>query len=56
MGDGVNIAARLDAIAEPDTVCCRKMLVDRSRPQLKNIAEPIRIYSFEVGKPAKAEA
>jgi hypothetical protein len=39
MGDGVNIAARLDL-----------KVTDLGATRLKNIAEPIRVYSLEVGQ------
>ena len=65
MGDGVNIAARLEGIAEPGAICLSEDAYVRSRggsisrsptsaKQLKNIAEPIRVYSLEVGVPAQA--
>ena len=66
MGDGVNIAARLEGIAEPGGVCLSEdayrqvkgrldLAVQDLGPQaLKNIAEPIRAYSLEVGKPMQA--
>jgi adenylate cyclase len=61
-GDGVNIAARLEALAEPGTVCISQTVYDQVRNKLdldyrplgshrvKNIAEPIR--AFAVGIPA----
>ena len=72
MGDGVNIAARLEGIAKPGAVCLSEdayrqvrarldlAVSDLGPTQLKNIAEPIRAYSLEVGaraeaKPATAE-
>jgi adenylate cyclase len=60
-GDGVNIAARLEALAEPGTVCISQTVYDQVRNKLaldyhplgshrvKNIAEPIRAYSVGVG-------
>jgi adenylate cyclase len=63
-GDGVNIAARLEALAEPGTVCISQTVYDQVRNKLdldyrplgshrvKNIAEPVRAYS--VGAPAAA--
>lgn len=61
-GDGVNIAARLETLAEPGTVCISQTVYDQVRNKLdfdyrplgnhrvKNIAEPIRAYA--VGVPA----
>jgi adenylate cyclase len=61
-GDGVNIAARLEALAQPGTVCISQIVYDQVRNKLdleyrplgsqrvKNIAEPIRCYA--VGVPA----
>ncbi|HZZ24581.1 MAG TPA: adenylate/guanylate cyclase domain-containing protein, partial [Roseiarcus sp.] len=65
MGDGVNIAARLEGIAAPGAICLSEdayrqvkgrlelTVHDLGPTQLKNIAEPIRVYSLEVGKPAQ---
>ncbi len=65
MGDGVNIAARLEGIAKPGTVCLSEdayrqvkarldlVVGDLGEQSLKNIAEPIRVYSLEVGRPAQ---
>jgi adenylate cyclase len=64
MGDGVNIAARLEGIAMPGTICLSEdayrqvkgrldlAVRDLGLTQLKNIADPIRVYSLEVGKAA----
>src|SRR5215472_2655813 len=61
-GDGVNIAARLEALAQPGTVCISQTVYDQVRNKLalnyrplgahrvKNIAEPVRAYA--VGLPA----
>jgi adenylate cyclase len=63
-GDGVNIAARLEGLAEPGTVCISQTVYDQVRNKLdlnyrplgshrvKNIAEPVRVYA--VGAPAAA--
>jgi TolB-like protein len=69
MGDGVNIAARLEGIAKPGAICLSEdayrqvkgrldlAVSDLGPTQLKNIAEPIRVYSLDVGaKPAPAPA
>src|SRR5277367_1321405 len=73
MGDGVNIAARLEGICEPGAICLSEdayrqvkgrldlAVSDLDQTQLKNIAEPIRVYSLEVGiasatKPTPAAA
>src|SRR6516164_8643827 len=64
MGDGVNIASRLEGIAKPGAICLSEdayrqvksrldlAVSDLGATQLKNIAEPVRVYSLEVGKPA----
>src|SRR6185369_4872389 len=61
MGDGVNIAARLEGIAKPGAICLSEdayrqvkarldlSVRDLGATTLKNIAEPIRVYSLEVG-------
>ena len=68
MGDGVNIAARLEGIAKPGAICLSEdayrqvkgrldlAVSDLGPTQLKNIAEPIRVYSLDVGTPAQREA
>jgi len=67
MGDGVNIAARLEGICRPGAICLSEdayrqvkgrldlAVSDLGPTQLKNIAEPIRVYSLDVGKPAQAK-
>jgi adenylate cyclase len=67
MGDGVNIAARLEGIAEPGAICLSEdayrqvsgrldmEVTDLGPTQLKNIARPIRAYSLQVGVPAVAK-
>ena len=67
MGDGVNIAARLEGIAKPGAICLSEdayrqvksrldlAVSDLGPTQLKNIAEPVRVYSLEVGKSAQAK-
>ena len=68
MGDGVNIAARLEGIAAPGAICLSEdayrqvkgrldlAVSDLGPKELKNIADPVRVYSLEVGKPAQAKA
>jgi TolB-like protein len=65
MGDGVNIAARLEGICEPGGVCLSEdafrqargriemEVTDLGPTQLKNIDRQIRAYSLKVGVPAK---
>ena len=61
MGDGVNIAARLEGLAEPGSICISEdayrqvrsrldvSVTDMGEQRLKNIAEPMRVYALEVG-------
>jgi TolB-like protein len=65
MGDGVNIAARLESVAKPGAICLSEQaywqvkgrldlkVTDLGATQLKNIAEPIHVYSLEVGQPSR---
>jgi adenylate cyclase len=67
MGDGVNIAARLEGVCEPGTICLSEdayrqvssrldmAVADLGPTQLKNIERPIRVYSLQVGVPAQAK-
>src|SRR5271165_98546 len=67
MGDGVNIAARLEGVCKPGAICLSEdayrqvkgrldlAVTDLGQTQLKNIAEPVRIYSLAVGQPAQAQ-
>jgi len=67
MGDGVNIAARLESFAMPGAICLSEdayrqvkarldlAVTDLGQTQLKNIAEPIRVYSLQVGVSAQAK-
>jgi len=55
-GDGVNVAARLEALAEPGGICISRVVRDQVRDrldftfedmgeqQVKNIARPVRVY------------
>ena len=67
MGDGVNIAARLEGVAKPGAICLSEQaywqvkgrldlkVTDLGATQLRNIAEPIHVYSLEVGQPVLAK-
>jgi len=67
MGDGVNIAARLEGIAKPGAIWLSEeayrqvksrldvAVNDLGPTKLKNIAESIRVYSLEIGVPASAK-
>jgi len=57
-GDGVNVAARLEALAEPGGICVSRVVRDQVRDKLafsfedmgeqhvKNIARPVRVYAW----------
>ena len=61
MGDGVNIAARLEGIAEAGAICISEdayrqvrsrldlTVTDMGEQLLKNIAEPLKVYALQVG-------
>ena len=67
MGDGVNIAARLEGICAPGAICLSEdayrqvkgrlslAVTDLGPKELKNIADPMRVYSLQVGVPALAK-
>jgi TolB-like protein/class 3 adenylate cyclase/tetratricopeptide (TPR) repeat protein len=68
MGDGVNIASRLEGVAAPGAICLSEdayrqvkarldlSVSDLGSTQLKNIAEPIRVYSLRVGTAAHTQS
>ena len=68
MGDGVNIAARLQGVATPGGICISDdayrqvkgrldlKVSDLGPVPLKNIAEPMRAYALEVGAPPEARS
>ena len=61
-GDGVNVAARLEALAEPGGICVSRVVRDQVRDkldfafedlgeqQVKNIARPIRVYRIPIAE------
>ena len=67
MGDGVNIAARLEGICVAGAISMSEdfyrqlkgridaAVSDLGPKQLKNIAEPIRVYSLDVGRPRRTK-
>jgi adenylate cyclase len=64
LGDGVNIAARLEGVAEPGAICVSAVVRDQvgnklplafddlGDQQVKNIAEAIRVYRVQTATPA----
>src|SRR4029079_5736796 len=59
MGDGVNIAARLEGVSAPGAICLsedayrqvkgrlKESFVDLGEKQLKNIARPVRVHALK---------
>ena len=65
LGDGVNVAARLEGFTQPGTVCMSGIVFDQVKnkvdfaiedfgeQQFKNIAEPVRVFVIEAGNEAE---
>ena len=68
MGDGVNVAARLEGIAEPGGICLsedayrqvrdrvKEAFVDLGERDLKNITRAVRAYAIRTGPAGAAQA
>ena len=68
MGDGVNIAARLERVAQPGGICLSEdayrqvrdrldeAFVDLGDQTLKNIARPVRVYAIKTSSDGSATA
>ena len=68
MGDGVNIASRLEGVAKPGAICLsedayrqardrvKEEFVDLGEMRLKNIARPVRVYEIKTDFESAAEA
>jgi TolB-like protein/class 3 adenylate cyclase/TPR repeat protein len=66
MGDGVNVAARLEGIADPGGICLsedayrqvrdriKEAFIDLGEKELKNIARPVRAYAIKTGSAGPA--
>lgn len=64
LGDGVNVAARLQTLAQPGGICLSGAVYDQVRgrieigfadlgPQaMKNMADPVRVYALRIGPDA----
>src|SRR5215813_5417464 len=67
-GDGVNVSARLESLAEPGGICISRKVyedvagktqfafIDLGEQQLKNIAQPVRVYRISDQQLAAARA
>ncbi len=67
-GDGVNVAARLEALAEPGGICVSRVVRDQVRDkvdfgfedlgeqQVKNIARPVRVYRIPLAETTRMKA
>jgi TolB-like protein/class 3 adenylate cyclase len=68
MGDGVNIAARLEGMAKPGAICLsedayrqvrdrlKEEFIDLGEKDFKNIARPARVYAVKTGAAGSASA
>ena len=66
MGDSINVAARLEGIAPPGTICLSEdalsagegrielVVSDLGSKELKNIAEPVRVYLVHVSQSSRS--
>jgi len=66
LGDGVNIAARLETLADPGGICISedayrqvrdridRQFIDLGEKELKNITHPMRIYAVDLASKAAA--
>jgi adenylate cyclase len=66
-GDGVNVAARLEQIAKPGTICISdevhryvagkvdRPFEDKGEQQVKNISRPVRVYALSGFRPLQSE-
>jgi adenylate cyclase len=66
-GDGVNVAARLEALAEPGGICVSRVVRDQVRDkldfafedmgeqQVKNISRPIRVHRIRMAEGASSQ-
>src|SRR5262245_15213083 len=67
-GDGVNVAARLEALAEPEGICVSRVVRDQVRDrldlafedlgdqQVKNITRPVRVYRIPLSEAGRTKA
>jgi adenylate cyclase len=67
-GDGVNVAARIEALANPGAICIsrtvrdqirdklRYTLEDRGEHEVKNIARPVRVFAIAMNGPQSVPA
>jgi len=67
-GDGVNVAVRLEALAEPGGICVSRVVRDQVRDkvdfgfedlgeqQVKNIVRPVRVYRIPLAETARTKA
>ncbi len=68
IGDGVNVAARLETLAEPGGICVASAVweqvhedlgiefIDSGEQHVKNISKPIRVFRVGLGKKSTANA